>query len=245
MRPAEARDYFRKLVKSYFAKANVIYGRQSHAAKTGIPLVSLTSGNVKRSRDDCGYDIDGIPIYCYPSSMNITIDLFTHGTPVVVSGETVAHDNTAIDEMTAFADFLGSRHVVEWCNRYDMSISIDGDAQDLTALVNDTAYEYRSRLSVWLNFVQTAVGNAALLSEQSIQYPTGIIDPETGAAAYAPHDPETSATEPDENTATIIPYYYGSTHVGGSEELAAEDAHFFEAAVVNSNDKEESHEQQL
>ena len=238
MRPAEARGYFRKLVKSYFAKANVIYGRQSHAAKTEIPLVCLTSGNVKRSRDNCEYEIDGQPVYCYPSSMNITIDLFTHGAPVIVNDWTVAHDNIAIDEMTAFADFLGSRHVVEWCNRYDMSISIDGDAQDLTALVNDTAYEYRSRLNVWLNFVQTAVGNAALLSEKNIQYPTGTIDPETGEEAYAPHDPERSEIGPNEDTAIIVPSYDDST-IGGSEELAFEDAPFFDTVEFNMNNEEE------
>ena len=238
MRPAEARGYFRKLVKSYFAKANVIYGRQSHAAKTEIPLVCLTSGNVKRSRDNCEYEIDGQPVYCYPSSMNITIDLFTHGAPVIVNEWTVAHDNIAIDEMTAFADFLGSRHVVEWCNRYDMSISIDGDAQDLTALVNDTAYEYRSRLNVWLNFVQTAVGNAALLSEKNIQYPTGTIDPETGEEAYTPHDPERSEIGPNEDTAIIVPSYDDSS-IGGSEELAFEDAPFFDTVEFNMNNEEE------
>lgn len=238
MRPAEARDYFRKLVASYFPNANVIYGRQSHAAKTDIPLVSLTQGNVKRTRDNCGYDIDGAPVYCYPSSMNITVDLFTHGKPVIQKGEIVAHDDNAVDEMTAFVDFLGSRHVEEWCLRYDMAISIDGDVQNLSGIINETAYEYRSRVSVWLGFTQTSAGNAAVLSETSIQYPTGIIDPVTEKETYAPHDPERSATLPDESTATIIPSYEDGANVGGSLELASEQAPFFETAEITMNEEE-------
>ena len=236
MRPSQAKEYFRKLVKSYFKKANVIYGRQSHAAKTDIPLVSLTVGNVKRTRDSCGYDIDGAPVYSYPSSLNITIDLFTHGAPITVKNEIVAYDNNAIDEMTAFADFLGSRHVVEWCNRYDMSISIDGDVMDLTGVINETAYEYRARLSVWLGFTQTSVGNAAILTEESIQYPTGIIDAETGEEQYAPHDPEQSGTAPDEYAAVIIPQYDDSA-VGGSSELSAEEAPYFEEVAITQEEE--------
>lgn len=239
MRPADVKDYFRKLVQAYFAKANVIYGRQSHAAKPELPLVSLTAGNVKRTRDNCGYDIDGSPIYCYPSSMNITIDLFTHGAQVIRDGEVVAYDNNAIDEMTAFADFLGSRHVLEWCDRYDVAISIDGDVQDLTGVLNETAYEYRSRLNLWISFTQSSVENAAVLSETSISYPTGIIDPVSGEEQYAPHDPERSPVEPDPSTATIVPSYDDSANVGGSEELASETAPFFDTVEINMNNEEE------
>lgn len=239
MRPAQLRDYFRKLTASYFANANVIYGRQSHAAKTDIPLVSLTAGNVKRTRDNCDYDIDGCPVYSYPSSMSITIDLFTHGAPVIQNGEVVAYDNNAIDELTAFADFLGSRHVLEWCSRYDVAISIEGDVMDITGIINETAYEYRSRLNVRLYFTQTSVGNAAILSESSIQYPTGTIDPETGEEAYAPHDPELSPVEPDPSTATIVPSYDDSANVGGSEALASENAPFFDTVEIKMNNEEE------
>ena len=90
----------------------------------------------------------------------------------------------------AFADFLNSQYAIEWCHSHDVAISFDGDAQDLTGLVNDNNYEFRSRLPVLFYFTQKAVGYAAVLDESSIQYPTGEVDPDTGAPTYTEKEPE-------------------------------------------------------
>lgn len=70
-----------------------------------------------------------------------------------------------------------------------MSILIDGDVLNLTGVVNDTSYEFRSRLTVQFYFTQKAVGASTALLESSLQYPTGEKDPETQEPTYTPTEP--------------------------------------------------------
>lgn len=245
MRLTTAKELFRAVTQRYFAGANVVFAKQSRAAKMDLALITLSFGNVKRAWDSIRYDVDGHTVAAYPSKVSVVVDLYTHGAPVRDDeGKPFAFENTAMDDMLAFADYLGSQFVVDWCNRNDLSISIDGDAQDLTGLVNDNNYEYRSRLNLMLYFTQQAVGYAAVLSEESIQYPTGEYDA-NGNPIYLPIEPEkitnwTGLTEGSSSEGgtvdpVIIPTYAITSSGGGSEELARLEAGYF----TELNDKEE------
>ena len=100
--------------------------------------------------------------------------------------------------------------------------------------MNDNNYEYRARLPVLFYFTQKAVGHAAVLKEESIQYPTGEEDPESGQPIYTPEEPEeTESTSgqyegADYNTEDIvIPKFEQSSSGGGSEELAQKETGYF------------------
>lgn len=245
MRLTTAKELFRGLAGRYFAGAKVVFAKQSRAAKVDIPLVTLSFGNVKRPWDSVRYEIDGDTVAAYPSRVSVVVDLFTHGAPVTDGeGKLFAYENTAMDDMLSFADFLGSQYVVDWCNQNDLAITIDGDPQDLTGLVNDNNYEYRSRLNLWLCFTQEAVGYAAVLTEASIQYPTGETD-ENEKPVYSHNEPRktTSSTgllngssaEAGKIEPVIIPTTVVTSSGGGSDELAALETGYF----TNVNDKEE------
>lgn len=236
MRVGEARELFRQLTKEYFAGAAVAFTRQSRQPKADLPLVTLTPGNVKRPNAPNYETVNGTIVGNYLSRLTITIDLFTHGSPIKDedTGQILAYENTALDDMLAFADYLNSEHTVQWCDRKDVSILIDGDAQDLTGIVNDTTYEYRSRLTVFLYFTQKAIGAASVASEVSILYPTGEID-EFGEPIYAPGEPvETESASGDfrdETDEEIIPVvkteFEQSSSGGGSKELADKQVGWF------------------
>lgn len=245
MRLATAKELFRALTQRYFAGANVVFARQSRAAKMDIPLVTLTFGNVKRSWDSVRSEVDGHTVAAYASRVSIVVDLFTHGSPVLDDdGKPFAYENTAVDDMLAYVDFLGSQFVTDWCHRNDMSLMIEGDVQDLTGLVNDNNYEYRSRLNLMLHFTQQAVGYAAVMSEDSIQYPTGETD-ENGDPIYTTVEPTktTSSTGLIEGgsaeAGTVDPVIIPATEItpsgGGSEELAKLETGYFTEVI----DKEE------
>lgn len=112
-----------------------------------------------------------------------------------------------------------------------MSILIDGDVLSLTGLVNETSYEFRSRLTVLFYFTQKAVGASTAMLENSLQYPTGEKDPETGETIYTPTEPpemeSTSGPRSDEEEPLVTPKFEPTASGGGTEELAREETGYF------------------
>lgn len=243
MRVMQARELFRQLTASYFAGAKVVFSNQSRAAKQKQPLVVLTPGNLNRPNTPNYSVVDGVQIASYLSRLSITVDLWTNGSPVVDpdTGQTVAYENDALDGMMSFADFLNSQHTVNWSHDHDVSVLIDGDALDMTGLVNDNNYEFRARLSVLFYFTQQAVDGSAVLSEDSVVYPTGEKDPVTEEPVYSPEEPiETESPTGGYETdyikkveeATVKPTFEPTTSGGGSEELAQESTGYFNEAEI-------------
>lgn len=245
MRVSQAKELFRQLTKTYFAGATVTFTRQSRAAKADLPLVTISPGNVKRPLHPTYKVQDGVQIGSYLSRISMTVDLFTNGTPVIddETGETVAYENTATDDILAFADFLGSQHAIEWCNRNDVSVLIEGEAQDLTGLVNDNNYEFRSRLIVMFYFTQRTVGSTAVLSEESILYPTDEKD-ESGKLIYTPKEPAPTTsssgtyagiTEDVSEQPIIEPVFKESPSGGGTQELADNGTGYFTEVEIKED----------
>lgn len=257
MRATDVRELFRQITKQYFAAATVIFSNQSRAAKPGLGLVVLTPGPVKRPYLPNYQQIDGTMIGCYQSRMTITVDLFTHGAPVIDdrNGTAVAYGNTAMDDILSYMDYLNSQFVTDWSYINDVSVLMEGDAQDLTGIINDNNYEYRARVTVMFYFTQRAVGMTGAAKEQSIRYPvymrdpdTGEImrdeegnpiiarDPNTGEFLYTEHPPvETESatngyvTDADlvEDGAIVDPEFTQTSTGGGTKELSSMEGGYF------------------
>ena len=161
-------------------------------------------------------------------SCKITID--ADGVARNSIGRALADDN-AVDDMLSFADFLNSEHTVQWSHQNDVSILIDGDVLNLTGVVNDTSYEFRSRLTVQFYFTQKAVGASTALLESSLQYPTGEKDPETQEPTYTPTEPPETDSKSgpwgDKEEPIVVPTFEPSASGGGTEELAKEETGYF------------------
>lgn len=238
MRVTEARELFRQLTQQYFAGATVTFAHQSRVPKQKQPLVLITTGSLKRPNAANYVEVDGLPVGHYLSRLSITVDLFSNGAPVIdeETGQTVAYENNALEDILAYADFLNSEYAVEWSHRNDVSILLDGDAQDLTGAVNDNNYEFRARLTVLFYFTQTAVGRAGVLSEGSIVYPTG--DPDNPYTPEKPVETEspTGGYETDYikkmEESKVDPVFEPTASGGGSEDLAQESTGFFTEAEI-------------
>ncbi len=253
MRADQARRLFRALTKSYFAGANVVFANQSRTPMQNVPLVVLTPGNVHRPSSPNYEVIDGEMVGSYLSRLSFTIDLFTNGAPVKdpETGDVVSYEDNSDEDMLAFADFLNSEYTVEWSREQDVAVLIGGDVLNLSAVVNDTSYQYRSRLTVQFYFTQRAVGHAAVMSESSIQYPTGEIDLETGEPVYTPTAPEVTESTtgiirnpdapsfpsgvPEDGGVVIRPEFTPTNSGGGTQELADESTGFFTEAEVKED----------
>lgn len=257
MRVTDVRELFRQITKQYFAAVTVIFSYQSRAAKPGLGLVVLTPGAVKRPYLPNYQQIDDTMVGCYQSRLSITVDLFTHGSPVLddETGEIAAYENTAMDDVLSYVDYLNSQFVTDWSYINDVAVILDGDAQDLTGVINDNNYEYRARVTVMLYFTQQAVGMTGVAKEKSIRYPVYVRDPETGEIVrdeegnpVIERDPETReplytdqppvetespsngyVTDADtvEDGATVKPEFTQTSTGGGTEELASMEGGYF------------------
>ncbi len=235
MRAAQAKELFRQLTAEYFCGATVVFANQSRQPKGMVPLVVITCGNVGRNQYANYGNVDGVVVGNYHSRLSVTVDLFTHGTPVIdeETGKSVGYEDTAIDDILAFADFVGSEYTTQWSQKNDITILTDGDAQSLTGVVNDTSYEYRSRLSFFVYFTQRTIDAAAIASERSILYPVN--------GEYTPEKPiiKTSTTgnygSPEETAiknAVVEKTFTPTSSGGGSQELADDTTGYFTDAEI-------------
>lgn len=261
MRVRQANDIFRNLTAEYFSKAETVFANQSRKAKPQIPLVTIKPGNVKRTAFSNNSLVGDTNISSYPSRIQYQIDLFTNGTPYIEDGKTLYFENSAMDEIQSFVDFLNSEYTLMWCRKNDVSIAIEGDAQDLTGIVNDANYEFRSRISVLFYFTQTTVGSAAVFSEDSIKYPVYETDPDTGDVIrdeetnepviktdpvtkepiYTTEVPEPDASttgsftddsEEREDNAIVTPILIDTSTIGVKPELAETEIGYFDKVEI-------------
>lgn len=240
MRLTELRELFRSLVKEYFGEANVLLARQSRIPKPELPLVLLTYGTVNRPTKPNILVFDGVGVGQYASSVQVDIDLFTHGAPVTDPQlGVVAHENTAVEDLCALEDYLQSEYVVEWSDVHSVTIQREGNVEDLSGIIGETTYEYRARMRVILSYVSLAIEHAGTNSEDSVVYPTGEFD--GGEEIFAPGAPvrKTSTTgnfgspeEDKEKRGRVVPHFVPTSSKGGTEILARLNTGFFTEAEI-------------
>lgn len=240
MKPKELRNLFYSLTKEYFAEANVFLARQSRIPKPKSPLVLLTFGAVTRPTKPNNLVFDGVNVGQYASTLQLDVDLFTHGAPVEDgNGSVIAYENTAVEDLCAFDDYLQSQYVLNWSDTHSVTIIRDGDVQDLTGIIGETSYEYRARMRLLLYFTSLAIEHAAVSGEDSVVYPTGRL--RDGEEIFEPGAPvrKTSTTggfgspeEDKEKRAKIVPQFQQTDSKGGTEILVQFSTGYFTEAEI-------------
>lgn len=118
----EARETMYELLTLFFKAATVVYGSQSHAVKEKPPVVVLTTISVSRPMNPPTEIIDGNPVSYYPTNMALQVDLYTKGALVEVGERQLAPvENTALNDMIEFANFIGSEYLINWCHQKDIA----------------------------------------------------------------------------------------------------------------------------
>lgn len=143
----------------------VVYSNQTREPKPSVPLVLLTTGPINRPQFPNDIIDDGEPISHYLTRLPITIDLFTNGLEVSDGkGNVVAFEDSSSEEILMMNDFLNSWACVNWCDAHNVSIMIESDVQNLSAVLTDSNYAYRSRQEVLFYFTQDT---ASTIGEQN------------------------------------------------------------------------------
>lgn len=181
MNVSELRNLFWERTAEFFTGYEVVFANQSRAAKPSVPLVTLTFHNQTRPHTPIYLIKEGEPIGHYYSKIIVTVDLFTNGKPFTDESGMVVYENTAMDELLSFCDFLNGHVTLRWCDKNDITILIEQDAQDLTGVVNDNNYEYRARQDISLYFLHVAdpgVDQSGYFTWANLSY--DVLEPEKG-----------------------------------------------------------------
>lgn len=229
---SEAKKCFRDITVRYFKDANVIYTNQSHAVKpTSKPLVTIAFGNVKRPLNPPTLLIDGRPVSYYPTSVLVTVNLFTHGKKIeIAKGITSAMEDTAAEDLTDYLSFLNSETAIQFCGENDIAIIIPNDVMPLSGIINDTAYEYRARAEIELRFTSMAVGYSGTLPAESVLIKSVV--PEQGGSDSFKAFGNTELFDKDKYSGLVIPKAKTSPSGGNNEDFLDEEDYYFTNVVL-------------
>jgi hypothetical protein len=224
---SELRTEIRQLTELYFTGATVRFAKQSFTVKADKPLVLLTVAPVSRPMNPPVKVIDGRPVAFYPASTTIQVDLFTNGEQrEIAPGFTPVAENTAEDDLLAFASFLNSEYATQWCHKRDIAIVVPQTVQDVTGLVNDTNFEFRAMMEVTVYFTMTAIGYTGTLAPESVKH-SGV-NPDDGE----PYETEGGDIQADDVT-SLVPEFKQTASGGVNVELASEEDGYFTNVEIN------------
>lgn len=162
MTTEEMQTLFEQFVKSYFAGARVLWG-ETNQVKPFLPFVSLKLTNVSRLIHP---DTVGEEEVCrrYLCSAQITVNLYTQGRkPPTSPGMTAPPSrNTAVSDMQHFLCFLDSDEGQDFLAEHNLCILAQGNTLDVSALLNESKYEYRALQEFTVEFVDEVIGHAGI-----------------------------------------------------------------------------------
>lgn len=163
---------FYSRTKAYWENATVAWGN-TKKVKPNAPLVILRLGTVSRAVQPITQMINGIVFSAYPSDVPIQIDLFTKGQTVNVEFDEYS-ENTALNDLLDFVNFMDSVSTIEWSNKNNISVSLLNGVRDLSDVLNGNQWQYRAMCELQVAFTQWAAEYHGILNEASIIFEKGL-----------------------------------------------------------------------
>lgn len=185
------------VTSEYFSSALVVMANTKQTKK-GKPLVTMAFGAAQMTKFPIEKFLDGELCRYYPTTTKLTVQLFTNGGKLPNG----AMENTAVGDLTDYVNYMMSEMVTQRLDKLLVSILPAGAVQDVTAIINDTTYEYRAMVEFDISYTTAAVGYAGVWDEKSVKVDQP--DPETPGQVLPPHiDPEWTPTESGGRNAEI------------------------------------------
>ena len=159
MNQTELRDLIYTETAKFFSEATVIWAEQI-ITKPKLPYVTLKLGNIGRTVFPLGDENDD---RAYASDTILEVNLYTNGKEIQVGPQTTGNFvNTAAADMMEFANYLESEGETMVFALANVSIMLKEKVRDLTELMNESRYRYRSMAEFDVTFIQDASGRYAI-----------------------------------------------------------------------------------
>ena len=193
----DARSIIYDATASYFSGATVTMAGTKQTKKLK-PMVTLKFGALQIGTFPNEVNYEGEPCDYYTASMKLEAQLFTNGHQLSNGGM----ESTAVGDLTDYVNYMMSKLMTTEFSRKDLTILTAGPVQDVSAVINDTSYEYRAMVEFDVTFTVASVGYGGILDESSVKVDEP--DPEHPGQVLPPHiEPEWAETDSGGRTAEI------------------------------------------
>lgn len=149
---SELRGHVYGIVKHYFQGAMVIWSEQ-YAASPQLPLITLKMKDISLPSFPITTSNNNAPCAYYEATKVLEVNLYTKGKETTIEKRMTGSQNTAADDLLSFFMYLQSEYTLNQSMESNISIIPLGPVRDLTALVNDTRYEFRAMQEYEIRFV--------------------------------------------------------------------------------------------
>lgn len=156
-------------VSSYHPGAMVVW-EKTKGVTPKPPYITLGYGNLDRSLFTLNDDEGEHHYYNY--SFRFEINLYTVGKKVEVDGATY-YENTAVEDLEEFVRYLDSENVTNQLADKNVAIVLNPPIRDLSELIGDVKFNYRSMAEFTVTFIGTADGSYGVYGTKNIPNPSG------------------------------------------------------------------------
>ncbi len=170
MKMSELRSVVKNLVKTYWQGATIVEAKQTNT-QPPMPYVTLGWGKLIMATFSNTIDEESEAIDC---RIRLTVNLYTDGKARTKKNNTTTnYENTAIEDMMSFVDYLSSEYALAYMVENNISILQDGLLEDLSDLETDTQYRYRAIAEFIVSFQNERTGYYGISSDTIVPTASG------------------------------------------------------------------------
>lgn len=157
MKLSEAKEEFRKLVASYFGDGHVFFAN-SKMTKLPEPYVTIHfTGITRQVHESKTTSKDGYSKAYREIEADVDVNLYTKGRSV--DGSKTVYADTALDDMIGLLDYLESDYCLSKTRCREMAIAVATQPKDVSALIREAQFQYRSMASFTVRFTDMTFGD--------------------------------------------------------------------------------------
>lgn len=171
MNLGEVKQLIYEMVVRYHPGAMVVW-EKTKGVTPMPPYITLGYSHLERSLFPLSDDENEHKYYNY--TFNFEINLYTVGKKINGDGTgVVAYENTAVEDLEEFVRFLDSRAITDELSIKEVTIILASPIRDLSELIGDTKFNYRSMAEFTVAYTGLADGEYGVSGSLSVPNSSG------------------------------------------------------------------------
>lgn len=166
---SDVKKLFYRIVKKYHPNAVVVWTKTKGVTPMP-PYITIGYSNLNRSAFPLSDESRNHRYYNY--DVLFEINLYTVGREIK-SDSGSYYENTAVEDLEEFIRYLDSDEITEELAKNNVTIVMNPPIRDLSELIGDTKFNYRSMCEFTVSYVGLADGRYGISGNQAVPNPSG------------------------------------------------------------------------
>lgn len=160
---------FFSICENFFNGTNIMWVGEGSETPP-LPLITLRTDTLNKATFpfDEGFNEDGQFIEYYNADIMLEVKAYSKGyVGNVEEGVIQTAENTAMNDMQQFADYIASQGMIEQLGKYKVNMIQEGPVRDTSVVKSGSRYEYSAMVEYKVNFILETSGVYAVSSQSS------------------------------------------------------------------------------